>query len=430
MGFKKNICSVFASLLLFSCSAQDAVSTIEKVKQIDLETIEKYPFVNFGNDTIIDPSNSMDPFFEQLMNLYNRQEDQLINQVPIIHYGDSHIQGGYLTEVVRRRLQKVFGNAGRGLVVPLKMANTNEPRDYSISSQNRFDATKITQRGTLTYEPGVGGIAINASLPVFNISVYDVPEDTMDYKFNRIVVFHDSLAPMITAKNELIVDDYGSDIFYNYTTNIELAKPTKEVELYTYISDKFANGPLYAFSLENNNDGILYHSIGVNGACFLHWGLRGQVAKQSKALNPQLIIISMGANEAAGRNFIEAVFLHEVDTFVAQLREVNPNTPILITAPAEAMRRTRNGFVPNNNYALIAKALKSYCAQNKLAFLDLFNIMGGEQSAKTMDNAKLMQRDKLHFTIEGYNLLGVVIYNAIINDFLKYGRKNTQPDQI
>lgn len=36
-------------------------------------------------------------------------------------------------------LQKTFGNAGRGLIVPLKLAKTNEPRDYSIISDIDWD---------------------------------------------------------------------------------------------------------------------------------------------------------------------------------------------------------------------------------------------------------------------------------------------------
>lgn len=426
---RRSLALIICSFLLCSCSAQESVSSIEKVKRLDSATFEKYPFINVTNDTIIDPSGSLDPFLEQLAQLSAKGGESLL-QVPILHYGDSHIQAGYLTEIVRRRLQLVFGNAGRGMVVPLKLASSNEPRDYSISSPNRFESTKVVNRGILNFDPGVSGVAIKSDLPVFNISAHDIPEDSIDYKFNRVIVFHDSLAPMITAKPELMSDNYGSDIFYGYTTNIELAEPAKEIELYTYKDKQFSSGPFYGFSLENNNSGILYHALGVNSACYLHWGLRDQVAQQSVALNPSLIIISMGSNEAAGRNFIESVFLREVTNFVDKLRSANPNTPILITSPVEVMRRSSGRYTPNTNFTLVSMALNKYCQQNGLAYLDLFHIMGGINSSRLLDDANLLQRDRIHFTIEGYTLQGLLIFNAIINDFLKYDRKSTKPSQI
>lgn len=75
-------------------------------------------------------------------------------------------------------------------------------------------------------------------------------------------------------------------------------------------------------------------------------------------------------------------------------------------------------------------ALNKYCQQNGLAYLDLFHIMGGINSSRLLDDANLLQRDRIHFTIEGYTLQGLLIFNAIINDFLKYDRKSTKPSQI
>lgn len=410
------------AISLCCCSAGEPSSPLEMVKKMDLAVIEKYSFVNIAADTIIDPNNTLSPFIDGLKHLSSAKRAEELLQLPILHYGDSHVQAGYLTEIIRRRLQLIFGNAGRGLVVPFKLAASNEPRDFSISSDSRFESSKVTNRGALDFDPGVSGIAIKSSLPVFKIRVLDIPEDSIDYKFNRVIAFHDSLAPMITANETLLADNYGSDIFYSYTTNVELADATKEIELYTYKENQYANGPFYGFSLENNNSGILYHAIGVNSACYLHWGLRDKAAAQSVALNPSLIIISLGSNEAAGRNFIESVFLKEVDSFVLKLRKANPNTPILITSPAETMRRGRNGSIPNTNFTLVSMALQRYCAQENLAYLDLFHIIGGGNSSQKFANDNLLQRDRIHFTIEGYTLQGLLIFNAIINDYLKYAR--------
>lgn len=404
-----------------SCGAQEQTKSTDTLKVSGDEIVRKYHFLNLSADTIVDQSGALKPLAEQLKQLFHKSNETSL-QVPIIHYGDSHIQAGYMTETVRRRLQTVFGNAGRGFVVPLKLASSNEPRDYSISSKNSFSSTKIVNKGLLDFDPGVSGVAIKGNLPIFTIKTRVEPEDTLNYSFNRVTVFHDSLAPMITANEQLLSDGYGSDIFFSYTTNIELKDTTSQLELYTYKDKQFSQGPFYGFSLENSKSGVLYHSFGVNSACYLHWGLRPKVTQQSVALNPSLIIISMGANEAAGRNFIESVFLKEVNIFVDQLKKANPNCPILIVAPTEAMRRSRSGYWPNTNYTLVRNALRQYCSDNRLAFFDLFQTMGGINSSRLIDRANLMQRDKLHFSIAGYNLQGLLIYRAIVNEFMKYDR--------
>lgn len=411
-------------ILLSGCAA-DLPKDRQTLKQEqDLAQLKSYFFVNLVADTIVDPTRSLNRFFADLRTVKTVPRDSIFLQVPIIHYGDSHIQAGYITEVVRRRMQNLFGNAGRGLITPLKLASTNEPRDYSITSPDNFSNSKIIERGSLNPIPGVSGLAVYnpGSNQHFTISAHQVPEDSLDYAFSRIKVFHDSLSPMITADPKLMSDDYGSDIFYSYATDLELLTPTDSISLYTYAENQFKNGSFYGFSLENDNNGVLYHAIGINGACYLHWGMRESVVDQSRALNPKLIMISLGANEAAGRNFIESVFYNEVNSFVTKLRTTNPEAAILLIAPAEAMRRTRNSHTPNANYAKVSDVLRRYAAAHDLAFFDLFQTLAGKGSSINFNAVNLMQRDKLHFTPEGYAIQGLLIYNALLNGYNKYVR--------
>lgn len=55
-------------------------------------------------------------------------------RVDIVHIGDSHLQADMGTAVSRARLGESYGSAGRALIVPFKLAGTNEPVDYVISS--------------------------------------------------------------------------------------------------------------------------------------------------------------------------------------------------------------------------------------------------------------------------------------------------------
>jgi len=46
---------------------------------------------------------------------------------------------------------------------------------------------------------------------------------------------------------------------------------------------------------------------------------------------------------------------------------------------------------------------------------DLFSLMGGLSSMRKWQTAGLAQSDKVHFTREGYQLIGDMFYNALVD---------------
>src|SRR5689334_10476240 len=89
-----------------------------------------YPFISTVFNRISNNSG-LDSFYKKLHQLKLNGS----GTVSIVHIGDSHIQADFMTAVVRNGLQDFFGNAGRGLVFPYQLAQSNSPDDiYSSSS--------------------------------------------------------------------------------------------------------------------------------------------------------------------------------------------------------------------------------------------------------------------------------------------------------
>lgn len=78
----------------------------------------------------------------------------------IVHIGDSHIQADFSTGKTRALMQAEYGNAGRGLIVPLKLAGTNEPRDYIIKSTSKWHGSKLLKQNE-NAAPGFTGVGIS-----------------------------------------------------------------------------------------------------------------------------------------------------------------------------------------------------------------------------------------------------------------------------
>lgn len=406
---------------LTACGAQSdqGVATNNR-HYLDSVLLSSYDFIDIAADTIIDPTGSMAPFYDALDSIQSSMAT-----VPIIHFGDSHIQGGMLTEAVMRRFAAQYGTAGRGFITPHRMTGKNEPRDYSITaSPASGGGITIIDAESRSADIGISGVA--AACPAktsLTLRVLTLPEDPTDYRFTRIVAFHDSLAPIITTSDPNLLDDAGgSDIFNSFSTEINLLNPTESISLLTYADGAYTNGAIYGFSLENGKPGVIYHSIGVNGACFLHWGRNKSVATQSAALLPRLIIISLGSNEASGNNFNTKVFTDQMDSFIAPLMVNNPGVPILLVTPAEAMRGRGSSQKPNTNFVQVQAAMKNYALQKGIALFDMFAATSAAGSATKWKAASLLGRDGVHYTVDGYTVQGVLIFNAIANTAQRHHR--------
>ncbi len=413
-----------------SCAAggSGARQEEEETTPSDSVFIASYPFVDTAADTISDPARNLVPFYTKLRQLDSIRpacSDSLSADGPrlvnIIHFGDSHIQAGFMTDVIMRHLHSRFGNAGRGMIVPHKICGSNEPRDYAIRPLpgrcgQWSSARAVNSRCALPI--GISGVAVQSSTADNRILICTLPTgDSLDYGFNRVRVFHDKYAPIIEADDSLSAGLGAPDIIYDFNTDIDLIATVDSLELRTYADGRFAKGPIYGFSLENGRDGILYHAIGVNSACYLHWGRQEEAIRQSAALEPDLIILSMGSNEASGNNFNDEVFYREIDRFVAPLRAANPEAAILLTAPAQAFKRG----TPNVNFGRVSRTLKRYAQDKGVAFIDLYGATGGEGSAESWAEYGLMGRDRIHYTEEGYRVQGLLIYNALYNGYVGYG---------
>jgi len=114
---------------------------------------------------------------------------------------------------------------------------------------------------------------------------------------------------------------------------------------------------IFGINLENGRPGLVYHSIGVNGAKFKHYLAAGLFVDQTAALAPDLVILSLGTNEALDYPYFDPQFVNQMDSLITRLRTKNPNARILLTTPPDSYRRkTRRNpgveIIGNKNHNL------------------------------------------------------------------------------
>ena len=123
--------------------------------------------------------------WSQLRNAFLASGDR---PVSIVHIGDSHVQADISSGTTRELLQYDFGNAGRGLVSPLKMSGTNQPNDYVFQSRNSWNPVKLmspTWRQTM----GFTGTSIRPMTASAEITIGTSDRDDYD-PFRSLTLFH------------------------------------------------------------------------------------------------------------------------------------------------------------------------------------------------------------------------------------------------
>ncbi len=336
----------------------------------------------------------------------------------IVHIGDSHIQAEGNTSRVRRHLQRRYGSAGRGLITPFRLAGTNQPTDYRITSSTSFASAKLMRTPWHTSMGFTGiSLAMPGSAVSFNISNAQ--------RFEQIVVYgrgHISVTAVTAGSTEIAFDQ----IEVNNATLVVLGHAVSACT----ITIDAPGGNIYGFELRHNDHGIRYHAIGNNGATFSQYNSIGEFGASLRQLAPDLVIISLGTNEAFGKISDEA-FMRQIDALVSDIRTHNPDVNILLTTPSECQRsvyttvrkrrkrrrRVRvkrvRSFAVNSNIARLRSAILRYGEQHHIATWDWYDVAGGKGSSTPWLSAHLLGGDRIHRTWAGYHLEGDLLADAL-----------------
>jgi lysophospholipase L1-like esterase len=386
--------------------------------------------ISFAIDSLCivsDPQRTLTPFYNELSAL-EEGKDTVIN---IVHIGDSHIQAGYLSGQTMRMLQSRYGNAGRGWISPLRIARTNEPDDYFI----RTLVKKWTIGRCVQLHPpcdtGIGGIGIQTESPFVNFDIIMTPINGAGYSYNNIVAYRGAksmpLLPTAILRDSSQVTEGTFNNLKLATDTIQLPHLTDSLQLQTtrrkagtdtLLPASSFNNLYFGFNLSNGHPGILYHSIGINGAMFANYAKETYIRRLA-LLRPSLIIFSLGTNESFAGRFNTEDFTNEVETCIRLVKKHLPNTAILLVTPPECFKRAtinkKRVYLRNDNIIKIAQTLVRLADKHNLACWDFFRATGGHNSSDNWLKGNFMSRDRIHFTKEAYRRQGQLLYQALIN---------------
>lgn len=382
-------------------------------------------FARFGNNRILFQADSSS--FERLF----RKMDSVLffgeGNLRVLHIGGSHVQAGTLTRRLRNDLLSLRPalDGGRGLVFPFSAAHTNNPSSFTVSYEGSWKVTKNVQREP-DHRLGLTGISLSASEDKPSVTVTTVARDPKPvdqaFTFNEVRVLGYSsvgerVPVVVLPKGDTLAGCHQADSSWSFA----LPCLTDSVKVATKGKGEFT---LTGIFLDNPFPGISVTGVGVNGASLGSYTKCPDLVRDLGMVAPDLVIFAVGINDATATNFSEDEFVSRYKALVSQVRSVNPDCALLFVSNNDSFRRSRRkGYYVNTNGQLVERAFLRLGKECDAGVWDLFDIMGGLGSMKKWEEAGLAKRDKIHFTETGYELVGDLMFNALMDKYVEHLKK-------
>ncbi|MFN3562111.1 MAG: GDSL-type esterase/lipase family protein [Chloroherpetonaceae bacterium] len=409
--------------VLDSLAILDSLITIDSVT-IDITSARidsLYPFIRYSQNKLqfygSDFERSGYARFFRTMEEIRQGKKKKLN---ILHIGGSHIQADVWSGETRRLLREWSHKEGeRGFIFPQKLARSNGSPNFLVSYTGWWSYHKnILPR--VSYPIGLAGVASATHDSLAHLTITLVGESHQEfpypqYHFTRAKVFHNADSSCFElALDTTIAHQKTTSEGWGYTEFV-FEQPQTRLPLRVHKSSpNQVQFVLYGISLENDEAGFNYSSVGINGAtvnAFLHCSL---LELHLKTLKPDLVIFSLGVNDSRYEPFNVQAYEKNYDNLVQLIRSASPNAAILFTTNSDNFKRR---WRQNSNTLIARDALIRLAKRHNAAVWDLFTIMGGLGSFKQWYNAKLAKKDRVHFNRQGYRLIGKLMFDALIDSY-------------
>ncbi|MBR4214801.1 MAG: hypothetical protein IKR94_05745 [Bacteroidales bacterium] len=383
--------------------------------------ITTYPFVRYDKNKIhfSKDSSGFVPIYQKLdsMIMYGK------GHLNIVQLGASHTQADVFSNQVRYRLQTFHpGLVGaRGFVFPYRMTKSNNPSNYSVEYSGFWTTCR-----NIEYKKndllGLGGVSATTLNPNSTLKVVMNPKNPIRYDLNRVLIFTEpganqfEIVPDVCMGNYTVTKDPVNGIIeYNFD------RYSVDASFHLQQTDSTQNHfTFYGMSLENDNPGITYHAIGINGARIPSWTRCSYFSRQLAALKPDMMVIYLGVNDGNTSKFSQDVYYNNYISLIEDIRYFNPKVQFVFIVPNDYFLLRRH---PNPAVQLEQNAIEKLVNKYNASMYSIYDVMGGLGSCIEWLHHGLMAYDKVHFSIPGYTYTGNLFFNAFLRTYDNYLEK-------
>ncbi len=383
--------------------------------------IPSYPCLHTdrGQDSLRFPGSH-----ERFDSLYRRLDTLLVEgrgNVNILHIGGSHVQSGDFSHRMRTHFATFTSHPGnRGMLFPFTALKTNAPQNYAMWHEGAWSGARCVKPDA-ALPLGLSGACVETSdtLARIFLSMNSLSEWRTDTLRILGEGSQDTVVPMLLCGSDTL-SPLPSDGYAGF--RFALLPETDTCALFfPGLHDENVSFRLRGIMPEGRLSGITYTASGINGASVPSWLKCELFTDELSLVKPDLVVFGIGINDAnvLPQRFNPEQFKSNYRRLIERIRMVNPACCFIFITNNDCwfnVRGRRRQF--NTNTPRVQQAMTELAREYDGAVFDAFALMGGLRSSNAWVKAGLQRADHIHFTRQGYELWGDLLYNAVVNDFL------------
>lgn len=342
--------------------------------------------------------------------------DSLIDGAPctlsVLYIGGSHVQGGSIGHGLRAELNRWAPHAeqARGMQLPYRIAQTNTPTHFRTEFEGDWTSCLLT-RGPQSARCAAS--SIGTGIMAFPHSECRIQH--VSYLPDSARATADALEIWTNAGREQWTWDGNSPLQratplpegMGWQLEFDAPADTLAIQFHAAPSDSI----WYAGMCDqpgSQETSVVVHEWGHNGCRIEHAADQVGWASLLKRLEPDLILVGIGLNDAADRQRMD---LEEFGSNYARLFATleMPHAAIVLLGNTPALFRGKPLADAN---AKINGWLRNFSSQRGAAFMDLGAALGGDAVIETGMREGLMKTDGMHFTPEGYTRIAQLVFEG------------------
>jgi hypothetical protein len=383
--------------------------------------------------------------------LRSLDEGSRSDPVTVVHLGDSHIASDRFTGDIRELLQKRFGDAGRGMMMPGFPFGYYRARGVKFSKSAGWTAQNSLHKGNGPY--GLSGVKLTTRQRDARLSLtsHDGAFEWADVAF---------LTGPNQGSAEIAVDNTTKRVWTKSSESGVLFEriPVKGTKLEVRAAGDGAVTVL-SWAVGAGRPGVRYVNFGIPSATAditRKWD-NSLVAADLARLDPELIVLGYGTNEGFNDGLDDRAYERRFSKLIDRLRQMAPKADFLVIGPPDGARfpRALRGRLKNASLAghgcralggdersgysklirssdrrlarwhpppkldAVRQALKRSASISGAHFWDWSSVMGGPCGIHQWAQAdpKLAASDHVHITGAGSRRSAEVLYTELMAGF-------------
>ena len=342
-------------------------------------------------------------------------------QARLVFYGASHVASDLFTGYIRRELQRRYGDAGHGFVVPVHPWRTYRHKDINIESDGKRWTTHRVRVGDREVEKvGLAGVAMESKA----INSFGAIGTTEDNEFGRAadtfelyymkqprggdldVLIDGRQARRISTRAQKPATAYATfrvpDAGHRFEVRTLSRRPVR----------------LFGVAVERDVPGVIVDTLGINGSRARYQLLWDEdiYKEHLQRRKPDLVVLAYGTNESGDESPLED-YERDLRAVVERMRDTVPNASCLLIGPSDRPAQVEERvFEDRERTAKIIEVQHRVALEYGCGFFDLVAFQGGSLSMIqwAANDPAYASQDHIHYTRRGYQRLGEVLLAALL----------------